>query len=302
MRAFRELFGGLFLAILAAATVIGGLWLAVTETGQTNASATQLAQVTQASTPTAFIPSSTPQQPIPSQTPVATQAVPTDTSTSTVAPSLTNTLAAPTPTDTQPAVPSPTATETATQTSTATASLVPSSTPSQATSTPTLCAPPISWVQYVVVPGDTLFQLSLRYGVSQQQLQSANCLLSPEIKYGQVLFVPFVASPTPQEPTATDTAIPSPTPIPDPLQINGVTLVSVQADSSRPNGAIATIFVNISGGSAPYTIYNDNAPQAGNPFPVLTECGGALLHTLRVLSGDGQSVDYPYYYSPINCP
>jgi murein DD-endopeptidase MepM/ murein hydrolase activator NlpD len=158
-------------------------------------------------------------------------------------------------------------------------------------------------VQYVVVQGDTLFQLSLRYGVSQAQLQAANCLVTPEIKYGQTLYVPFVApTATQAEPSPTATTVPTDTPVPSPLHVNGVTLVSVQADSSRPNGAIATIYINVSGGNAPYTFYNDGAPQAGNPFPVLTECGGALLHTLRVLSGDGQTVDYPYYYSPVNCP
>jgi hypothetical protein len=154
-------------------------------------------------------------------------------------------------------------------------------------------------VPYTVAPGDTLFQLSLRFGVSAAQLQTANCLPTTEIKFNQVIYVPFVPSATPQ-PSATPA--PTATSVANPLYIKGINLISVQADPSRANGATATLFIDFSGGVAPYTIYNDNQPQAGNPFTILTDCGGTLLHTLRVLSADGQSVEYPYYYSPVVCP
>jgi LysM repeat protein len=154
-------------------------------------------------------------------------------------------------------------------------------------------------VTYTVAPGDTLFQLSLRFGVSTLQLQTANCLPTTEIKFNQVIYVPFIPSATA---IITPTSTPTATAIPNPLQINGLTLVSVQRDPDRPNGAIASLFIDFSGGLAPYTIYNDNVPQTSNPIQILTECGGTLIHTLRVLSADGQSVERPYYYSPVVCP
>ncbi len=289
MRAFREIIGGLVLAILAACTVLGGLWLAVTENGLgfLQSTPTSIAALTNVPSPTAFVPSATSSKAV---TAIASIATATATST---------------PTHTASPIP-PTFTATVPASATASATLaltntpLPTDTPIQITSSPTPCGPPFAWVQYIVAPGDTLFQLSLRYGVSQQQLKTANCLPTTEIKYGQVLYVPFAASATPQA-SATSLPTATATPVADPLRVNGVTLVSVQTDSSRPNGAIATLYVNVSGGAAPYTIYNDNAPQAGNPFTVLTECGGTLLHTLRVLSTDGQTVEYPYYYSPVNC-
>ena len=59
------------------------------------------------------------------------------------------------------------------------------------TETTTPCGPPPEWVQYTVQAGDTLYQLSLYYGVSVAELQVANCMGSSTIiRTGQVLFVP----------------------------------------------------------------------------------------------------------------
>ena len=274
MRALREIMGGLSLALLTVLVVIGGLWLAVIETGSTQQIATAVIANTSLS-PTIAPPT---QAAAPSLTasksPVqATAATATHTRTSTATPTATLastlTLTPPLP-PTQTALPSPTR---------------------------FACFPPPTWVQYTIAPGDTLFQLSLRFGVSPLQLQNANCLPSTKIKFNQIIYVPFIPSAT-----VTVAASATATAIPNPLRINGITLISVQTDGSRPNGAIATLFLDFSGGLAPYTLYNDNQPQLGNPFAVLTECNGTLLHTLRVLSADGQSVEYPYYYSPVVCP
>jgi len=298
MRAIREILGGLVLAIIAAGTIVGGLWLAVTETGQGITAPTVIAAVTVEASPTAFVPSvaaSASATPLPTQT---TKPLPSLTATrqATKPPTATATTAA-SATVAASATMAPSATATATATT-----LPPSATFTSIANSPTPCGPPISWVQYTVAAGDTLFQLSLRYGVSQQQLQTANCLATTEIKVGQVLFVPFVASATPQAATATATIVPSDTPIPSPLIIGDVSVVGVQNDPSRPNGAIASLYASVSGGVAPYTFYNGNDPQAGNPFQVLTDCNGTLLFTLRVLSGDGQSAKKDIYLSPVNCP
>jgi LysM repeat protein len=56
-------------------------------------------------------------------------------------------------------------------------------------------------VQHKVQPGETLDSLAARYRVGVPQLMQANCLTSPAIFAGQVLYVPVVvASPPPQCP------------------------------------------------------------------------------------------------------
>jgi LysM repeat protein len=73
--------------------------------------------------------------------------------------------------------------------------LPPTSTPQAAppTITPVPCGPPWGWVFYTVRPGDTLFKLSLAYGVSVPQIQFANCMgSSTYIRYGEVIYLPYV--------------------------------------------------------------------------------------------------------------
>lgn len=74
------------------------------------------------------------------------------------------------------------------------------------TSVPTTrCGPPRNWVQIVIQPGDTLYELGKKYGVTVGELQAANCLGSSiDIKAGQKLYVPYV-------PTATATRTRTPT-------------------------------------------------------------------------------------------
>jgi LysM repeat protein len=76
------------------------------------------------------------------------------------------------------------------------------------------CGPPAGWISYLVQPGETLFSISLRYGISVPQLQSANCLANATyIRYGEILYVPNVPTrPVPR----LNTAIPSTTPTPMP--------------------------------------------------------------------------------------
>jgi peptidoglycan-N-acetylglucosamine deacetylase len=79
--------------------------------------------------------------------------------------------------------------------------------------TPTLastaaCGPPLGWVFYAVRAGDTLFALSLRYGVAIYDLRQANCLPGVSITVGQNLYVPSViVNPS----TATNTPVPTAT-------------------------------------------------------------------------------------------
>jgi LysM repeat protein len=69
--------------------------------------------------------------------------------------------------------------------------------PWQITPTPTLCFPPASWVPYTVLPGETLYSIAARYGLTAGQLQQANCLSSAGVlRAGQDLYVPYLIPPT----------------------------------------------------------------------------------------------------------
>ncbi|MBI3244843.1 MAG: hypothetical protein HYZ49_21400 [Chloroflexi bacterium] len=117
------------------------------------------------------------------------------------------------------------------------------------------------------------------------------------------------ASPTP---TALITDTPTPTatrpvvfatatPLP-PLNITNIFLEQVIKDDTRPNGAIAKIKIEFSGGKPPFTFYDEGLKQKGNPVDALTSCGATLVHTVRVDSADGQTDSQAYYFSPITCP
>lgn len=80
-------------------------------------------------------------------------------------------------------------------------------------STPIPCGPPRGWIIYIVRPGDTLFRLSLAFGISQYQLQTANCMTGTYLYAGQTLYVPNVPTRVPSfTKTPTEQPVPSDTP------------------------------------------------------------------------------------------
>ncbi len=107
--------------------------------------------------------------------------------------------------------------------------------------TPAPCGPPFGWVRYIVQPGETLFQLSMRYGVSVPNLQAANCLGSSNyIQAGQVLYVPNVA---PIWPTATFTTVATwtKTPVPPtPKPTTAAPTTAVPTTNAVPTTAVPT--------------------------------------------------------------
>jgi LysM repeat protein len=87
------------------------------------------------------------------------------------------------------------------------------------TQTPVPCGHPANWIIYIVQPGDTLYRLSLSYGISVADLQQANCLGNSSLVHtGQILFIPpWAATPIPTYPipaTPTDLPTEAPTEIP----------------------------------------------------------------------------------------
>ncbi|MBI3241324.1 MAG: LysM peptidoglycan-binding domain-containing protein [Chloroflexi bacterium] len=263
MRAFREALGGLLLAAITTLTVVGGIFLAMSETGGRSVTPTLIAEASPQDTAEATVAAS-PVEPSPTPTP-------------TLSPTFTSTV-----TETLPVEPTPTQTL-------------------SATATP--CLPPRNWVAYTVQRGDTLFQLGLRYRLTTRELQEANCLSKTDLQAGQRLFVPTLPTSTPTPtPTETATLTPTETPIPEKLAITNVVLENVERDESRTNGAIAIIRVEFSGGLPPYAISDEGIIQAGSPMRIPAECDGTLIHTARVDSADGQIAVKSYYFSPITCP
>ncbi|MFW6136257.1 MAG: LysM peptidoglycan-binding domain-containing protein [Chloroflexota bacterium] len=67
---------------------------------------------------------------------------------------------------------------------------VPASFFAQPVPVPTVCGPPLDWVSYTVQPEDSLYSIARRFNVGVETIQRANCLPSPAIRVGQVLYVP----------------------------------------------------------------------------------------------------------------
>jgi hypothetical protein len=60
-----------------------------------------------------------------------------------------------------------------------------------------------------VQPGDTLFSLGLRLGVSWIEIRDDNCLASPYIQYGDLLYLPKALATLTAEPSNTPPATPT---------------------------------------------------------------------------------------------
>jgi hypothetical protein len=125
----------------------------------------------------------------------------------------------------------------------------------------------------------------------------------------QLTLTPDTPSPTfTASPPAT--ATPAPTRSPTPTRraanpgftITSVTILSVTRDSLRPDAARVTLQISFTGGSPPFAFYDDDILQVGNPYRVSAICGGAILHTARIVDATGQTASHNYVISPVNCP
>jgi len=73
------------------------------------------------------------------------------------------------------------------------------------------CGPPADWVFYTVKSGDTLYSLSMSLGVTIRQLQSANCMGNKIlIVTGDRLSVPYIPVSTTTPSTTSNLTAPSP--------------------------------------------------------------------------------------------
>lgn len=224
MQAWRQLGGGVIVAIFSVILVIGGVFLALAE------------NFSPAATPTA-IPPTLPQS-FPTPTATIVTVLPSDTPTQTVLPSETAsvlpTLTAPSTSCTPPSGwirittgASDTVYALAQRYKTSADSLsaanclsaveVPAGYSLYVPPVPTVtvipCGAPSGWVRnYVVQPGDTLFRIASYYNITYPQLQRANCMGSSSTIYtGQRLWVPNIP---PRIPTTAVPAIPTDTSLP----------------------------------------------------------------------------------------
>lgn len=144
----------------------------------------------------------------------------------------------------------------------------------------TNCPIPENWVPYTVNPTDSLYRLSVIYGVSVENLQKNNCMGDETVILpGRVIYVPFI-------PTNTAPAVvnipPSATPVPqdnesgnDPVVVPPATDTPVPPTAVSPTNTVIvpTITTVVPTTSVPPTSTAPaatNTPQATNTAPAPT--------------------------------
>lgn len=136
------------------------------------------------------------------------------------------------------------------------------------------CGRPYGWVTYIVRSGDTLYSISLAFGVTVYDLQTANCLGSSTTIYtGQNLYVPNVATRTPWR---TNTPYPTRTPQPTATLTQGTPDV-VATDTPTP-----TATLEVADTATPTVELTDEATATVEaPTPTDTEAPPAPTATLE---------------------
>jgi hypothetical protein len=99
------------------------------------------------------------------------------------------------------------------------------------------CTAPEGWILYTVLPTDSIIRISLFFGISVTELQSANCLGDDSVvRPGDQIYVPSIltGTPTPDSPSPTPTAtlLLEPTSSPGPTPT--ATLQPAPTSSPRP--------------------------------------------------------------------
>ena len=75
----------------------------------------------------------------------------------------------------------------------------------------------------------------------------------------------------------------------------------IEIKSNPGDGATLVLKVIVSGGSGGYRYYHDDIQQPGATFNIAGTCGKPFVHTIKVISGDGQTVALPYHIGGV-CP
>ena len=80
-----------------------------------------------------------------------------------------------------------------------------------------------------------------------------------------------------------------------------VTYQVVEIKRKAGDEATLTLKVYATGGSGGYRYYHDDIQQPGATFNIAGTCGKPFVHTIKVVSGDGQTVAVPYHVGGV-CP
>jgi LysM repeat protein len=158
------------------------------------------------------------------------------------------------------------------------------------------CGPPAIWVLYEVQEGETLASLASAYGITQGDLQRANCMgSSTTLAPGQSLFVPDrpTITPTPTLPSATRTPKPTSTPAPalpslTPAPTDSPTTFDsyvgpVSGSISTCNNLYSIIATDSDGISFVKLEYRLNDPNFdGTTYYLLSQSGGTWSGTFSI--------------------
>jgi len=126
---------------------------------------------------------------------------------------------------------------------------------------------------------------------------------------------PAQTAPTAEPPQPTETSAPTATPTRTPRpRLTPATVrprstatplnVSYEvAEIKREPGerAVLVLKVYATGGSGGYRYYHDDIQQPSATFNIPGTCGKPFVHTIKVTSGDGQTVAVPYHVNGV-CP
>lgn len=134
------------------------------------------------------------------------------------------------------------------------------------TAAPYACGRPYGWVTYTVRPGDNLYRLSLAFGVTQYQLQVANCLVGTYIYAGQQLYVPNVATRTPAVPPTAAPA-PSATRSPSSTTAPSATTTPLPTATTAPTTTATATFTPT---ASPSNTATATATPSDTPTPTFT--------------------------------
>ena len=78
--------------------------------------------------------------------------------------------------------------------------LTPTLTPTRTSTlppTPSNCPPPLGWVPYTTLPGDTLDGIALKFKKTSAEISQANCLGATGLQPGMLIYLPPVPTATP---------------------------------------------------------------------------------------------------------
>ncbi len=80
-----------------------------------------------------------------------------------------------------------------------------------------------------------------------------------------------------------------------------VTYEVVEIQRETDDQATLVLQVIVTGGSGGYRYYHDDIQQLSALFNIAGTCGKPFVHTIKVISGDGQMVALPYHVNGV-CP